>query len=116
MSNAEPAFSVIVPAFNAARTVERCLRSILDQSFSDFELIVVDDASSDDTVAIISKFRDPRLKLLRTERNAGPGSSRNRALASAKGRHIIFVDADDWIEPGFFAEAHAVVGGPNSPD
>jgi glycosyltransferase involved in cell wall biosynthesis len=116
MSSARPAFSIIVPAFNAAATVERCLRSVLDQTFPDFELIVIDDASRDDTVALVSRFSDPRLKLLRSERNGGAAESRNRGLDIARGRLVVFVDADDWIEPTFLAEAHAVMGSATPPD
>ena len=111
MSTDRPAFSIVVPAFNAARTIERCLQSVFDQAFEDFELIVVDDASHDGTVAIVSRFADPRLKLMRNARNVGPAEARNRGLESAEAPFIIFVDADDWIEPSFLAEADAAMRG-----
>jgi hypothetical protein len=106
-----PAFSIIVPAFNAAGTIERCLQSVFAQTFANFELVLVDDASRDDTAAIVSRSTDPRLKLIRNSRNVGPAEARNRALASAEGSFILFVDADDWIEPSFLAEADAAMSG-----
>jgi hypothetical protein len=106
-----PVFSIIVPAFNAAGTIERCLKSVFDQTSDNFELIVVDDASRDDTLAVVSGFTDARLRLIRNSQNVGPAGSRNRALAGAEGLFIVFVDADDWIERSFLAEADAAMRG-----
>jgi glycosyltransferase involved in cell wall biosynthesis len=89
--------SVIIPLFNKAPYIERALESVASQTFRDFELIVVDDGSTDDSTARVEKFSDPRLRLIRQE-NAGPGSARNRGLREAKGEFVAFLDADDeWL-------------------
>jgi hypothetical protein len=113
---AGPRFTVIVPAYNAAGTIERCLRSILDQTFGDFELIVVDDASTDSTAAIVASLSDSRVRLIRGERNAGPSVCRNRALRSARGISVLFADADDWLEPEFLAAGVAAADRGGNPD
>ena len=111
MTSDRPLFSIIVPAFNAAGTIERCLKSVFDQTFENFELIVVDDASGDETPTIVARFTDARLRLVRNSGNVGPAEARNRALQSAEGSFILFVDADDWIEPSLLAEADAAMRG-----
>jgi glycosyltransferase involved in cell wall biosynthesis len=93
-----PHVSVILPVYNRASSVERCVRSVLSQSFADFELIAVDDASTDQSVRAIESIRDPRLRLMRHERNAGPSAARNTAIRSAKGRFLALIDSDDeWL-------------------
>jgi glycosyltransferase involved in cell wall biosynthesis len=94
-------FSIIVPMFNAERTIERCLRSILDQSGPSFEIIAVDDASADGTVERVRAIADPRLSLVQMPENAGPSACRNAGLAAAAGEFIVFVDADDWLDPDY---------------
>lgn len=99
-----PEFSVIIPVYNRQGTVARSVNSVLSQSFSDFELLVVDDASSDDSVDIVSKIKDDRIKLLALKTNRGPGGARNEALKVARGRLIAFLDSDDAYEPDFLQE------------
>ena len=96
--------SVIIPLFNKAPYIERALESVASQTFRDFELIVVDDGSTDDGPARVEKFSDPRLRLIRQE-NAGPGSARNRGLREAKGEFVAFLDADDEWLPNFLLES-----------
>lgn len=95
-----PTVSVIVPAYNAAHTVDRALRSVLAQSYRDLELIVVDDGSRDDTAARVAAMADPRVRLLRLERNGGESRAMNAGIAAARGRYIAFQDADDEWLPG----------------
>ncbi len=93
--------SVIMPAYNAEKTVEQSVRSVLAQTEKDFELIVVDDGSEDRTYEILSglKSEDDRIYLLRNDPNVGVSVSRNRAIAAAKGEWIAFCDSDDlWRE------------------
>lgn len=98
--------SVIVPVYNGAPTIEACLASIAAQTCRDYELIVVDDGSTDRTPALLQAFREghPRmaLRILRQE-NRGLPQSRRAGLAAARGTHVMFVDADDWIEPDYAA-------------
>jgi glycosyltransferase involved in cell wall biosynthesis len=87
--------------FNAEGTIERCLRSILDQSGPSFEIIAVDDASTDATVERVRAIADPRLSLVELPENAGPSACRNAGLGAAAGELIVFVDADDWLDPHY---------------
>ena len=91
--------SIIIPVFNMAICLAECLESVLHQSFKSFEVICIDDASTDDSKKILKDFeiRDPRLRVLNNRRNLGPGLSRNRGIDAAKGRFLQFVDADDLL-------------------
>lgn len=99
-----PTLSVIVPSFNASGFIERCLRSILDQTDTVLEVLVVDDGSNDDTVERIADTAksDERVTVL-TGPNQGPANARNRGVESARGRYITFVDADDEVLPGAYS-------------
>lgn len=96
--------SVVVPACNAAATLAATLRSVLAQSHTDLQVIVVDDGSTDDTAARVAAFAaDPRLTLIR-QANAGVSAARNRGLAAAACDAVLFLDADDWLSvPGAIA-------------
>lgn len=91
------AVSVIVPVFNGEATIERCIKSISEQSLKNIEIIVVDDGSTDNTQSVIRGIRDERIQIIAQE-NAGQGFARNAGLRAARGRYIAFVDADDTIE------------------
>lgn len=95
----KPLISVIVPVYNAQSTIERCVDSILNQTFQDFELIVVDDGSTDDTGYILEHYMtmDARLAVI-TQKNAGVSVARNAGISQATGKWITFVDADDYLE------------------
>ena len=96
-----PLVTVIMPAWNAAHTVEHAAGSILAQTWRPVELIIVDDASTDDTWAALCRIRDgdPRVRILRNRRNVGPYVSKNIALMSARGEFVTGHDADDWAHP-----------------
>ena len=94
-----PVVSVIMPAFNAERFIDRAIESALNQSLTDLEVVVVDDASTDGTVGVVRAFDDPRIRLYESTTNGGPSVARNRALAEASGEHIAVLDADDWFRP-----------------
>lgn len=100
MSASAPAVSVILPTYNRARLLPRAIASVLGQSFGDFELLVVDDGSTDDTEAVVRDFGDPRVKFLPAERNLGDAGARNRAAAIARGSWLAFQDSDDEWLPG----------------
>lgn len=96
LANQRPTFSVIVPVFNAAATIRETIASIREQDEEDFELILVDDGSTDNSLAImlLEAGRDPRIKLV-SQANAGVSAARNNGAAMARGRLLAFCDADD---------------------
>lgn len=100
-SVANPAISVITAMYNTEKYVKRCLETLLVQTFQDFEVIVVDDCSTDNSVAVVNEMApnfNGKLKLIRLKKNSGyPGFPRNTAMASAKGKYIIFLDSDDFL-------------------
>ena len=100
MSATIPAVSVVLPTYNRARLLPRAIASVLGQSFGDFELLVVDDGSSDGTESVVRGFADPRLRFLPAERNLGDAGARNRAAAQARGVWLAFQDSDDEWLPG----------------
>ena len=93
-----PTVSVVVPAYNRAGSIVAAIESVLRQSYADFELLVVDDASSDGTLDAAGTVRDPRIRLLANPRNLGAAGARNTGLAAARGTWIAFQDSDDeWL-------------------
>jgi len=94
--------SVIVPVFNKAAYITRALDSIANQTFKDFEVIVVDDGSTDDSRARASAHPDSRIRVL-SQANAGPGAARNRGIADARGELLAFLDADDEWLPAYLS-------------
>lgn len=91
--------SVIVPVYNKAPYVERCVRSILDQSLRDFELILVDDGSTDESLEVARGITDPRITVIQ-QKNSGPGAARNTGIRAARSEVCAFLDADDeWLPP-----------------
>ncbi len=98
-----PKISVVVPMYNSEKVLSVCVTSILQQTFTDFELILVDDFSTDKTLAVAKNFDDARIKILRTEKNLGyPGAVRNIGLDAAAGDYVFFMDHDDIILPNAF--------------
>lgn len=96
--------SVIMPIYNVEQYLFVCLNSVLRQTYQDFEIICIDDASSDSSPDILNYFskKDSRIKVLANETNRGPGFSRNRGLDIAKGKYISFLDGDDFLSPNAF--------------
>jgi glycosyltransferase involved in cell wall biosynthesis len=99
-----PRVSVIMPAYNAGKYISEAIQSVLDQSFSDFEFLILDDGSTDNTVSEIEKFSDPRIKLIRNEKNLRLVATLNKGLSLAKGEYIMRMDADDISLPDRFIE------------
>jgi glycosyltransferase involved in cell wall biosynthesis len=97
--------SVIVCVKDAEKYISDCITSILDQTFKDFEIVIIEDGCSDDTAYIIEKFNDERIRHFRNPKNIGIAKSRNKGLKLSKGEYIFFTDADcvaskNWIEQG----------------
>lgn len=97
--------SIIVPVYQAGKYLEKCIKSILDQTFTDFELILVDDGSNDGSEKICDDYakKDARIKVIH-QKNQGVSSARNAGMNCAEGDYIAFVDADDWIETDMFEQ------------
>ncbi len=105
-----PRVSVILPFYNRAATLERCVRSVLAQSFADFEIVAVDDTSTDESARVIEAIGDARIRVLRHETNRGPAAARNTAMRSAMGSVFAFIDSDDEWLPGKLAAQIAALG------
>ena len=96
--------SVIIPCYNAGTYIETCLNALEHQTFRDFDVILVDDCSADNTADVIHAFADNsslQITLLRNEVNSGPAGSRNRAIAHSDAELLCFCDSDDWYEPDY---------------
>src|SRR5215217_3780270 len=93
-----PKVTVITPVYNGERYIEGAIASLLAQSFQDWELVIIDDGSSDSTPQILEKLADPRIRVFRQE-NAGEANARNVGLDQATGEYISFLDADDLYLP-----------------
>jgi len=99
MTDHTPMVSILMPTHNAAAFVAASVDSLLAQTFRDFELIIVDDGSTDTTLDILAGIEDPRLVVIASQENLGPVHARNRAFAAARGRYIAALDADDLCHP-----------------
>lgn len=93
--------SVIIPTYNTEQYIKECINSILNQTYQNFEIIVINDGSTDNTLEVLNKIQDERIKVITIE-NSGQGVARNMALKEATGDYIAFIDSDDFIEPVTF--------------
>ena len=100
-----PKYSIIIPVYNASKFLKECIESILLQSYNDFEVLLIDDCSTDDSLSICRDYqnRDNRIKVFHQECNAGVSSARNRGLENAQGRFILFIDSDDFVADNYLS-------------
>jgi len=103
MQNQHHLVSIIVPAYNSAPFIEETVQSILSQTYKSWELIIINDGSTDQTVDIAKGFKDPRIQTF-TQKNAGVAAARNKGLFFANGEFVVFFDADDLMTPDFLQE------------
>ena len=90
--------SVIIPTYNRAKLIKRSIQSVLNQTYQDFEIIVVDDGSADDTKSVVESFNNPKIRYIRHDINKGQSAARNTGIKNAKGKYIAFQDSDDeWL-------------------
>ena len=110
----KPQYSVIIPLYNKADYVRKALESICNQTFQDFEAIIVNDGSTDNSLDVVKelfeqfKILDLRFKIINQE-NAGVAAVRNNGVAKSKGKYVCFLDADDWWEPTFLEEMDRLI-------
>lgn len=102
-----PKVSVIVPVYNVAKYLGRCLDSVLSQTFQDFEVICINDGSTDNSLEILHQYaqKDERVKII-NQKNSGAGLSRNTGINMAQGDYLSFIDADDWIDKHFLEKVY----------
>lgn len=91
--------SVVIPLYNKEASIAQSLKSVLSQEYDDFEVVIVDDGSTDGSVAVVEAMNDPRIRLIKQE-NGGPSKARNTGVKNAKSEWILFLDADDEMLPG----------------
>ena len=103
LSSRAPAISVVMPVYNGVDMLPEALDSLAAQSFGDFEVVVVDDCSTDATRAMVAQWPDPRVRLVTMDANGGPVLARNRGMAEARGRFVAALDHDDVCRPDRFA-------------
>lgn len=101
--------SIVVPAYNAAGVIGKCIDSVLLQTYSDFELLIIDDGSTDETAEIVAAkaAQDARIHLIRQE-NAGVSSARNTGIAAASGELLCFIDSDDTVSANYLETLHTL--------
>lgn len=110
MTNSDsPRVSVIITTYNRADLLPRAVNSVLAQTFTDYEIIIVDDCSQDDTREVTRGFSDPRIRLIRHETNQGAAAARNTGIANARGEYIAFLDDDDECTPNRLADQASVL-------
>lgn len=114
MKKPDPDVSFVIAAYKAADTITRAIDSALAQEEVEVEVIVVDDASPDDTAAVVEAIADPRIRLIRLPTNRGPGGARNAGLEAARGDWVAILDADDTVRPGRLARMIARAGNENA--
>ena len=96
--------SIVTTVYNIEKYIERCMESLLAQTYKDIEIIVVDDCGKDSSMEIVSRYNDDRIKIVRHSENMGAGWARRHGIEAATGEYVITIDGDDWISPTFIED------------
>ena len=115
IGNKNPFFSIVVPTYNRAGFISKALDSVLIQTFNDFELIIIDDGSTDNTKEVIEKYNDSRIKYF-FQNNKERSAARNEGIRISKGKYITFLDSDDYYLPQRLENIHNEIISKNSPE
>lgn len=99
MENQQELVSVITPAYNAEKFIGDAIESVLAQTYAHWEMIIVDDCSTDETAKVVEQYSDKRIRFIQLKTNSGPAIARNTSIQNAKGRYIAFLDSDDMWQP-----------------
>lgn len=97
--NNAPLVSIVLPTFNRAKMLERAIESVVKQSYLNWELIIVDNSSSDNTDEVVANFKNNKIRLLKIQNNGSIGKSRNYGIQNSRGEWVAFIDSDDWWLP-----------------
>ena len=109
--------SVVVPVYNVEKYLEKCLQSLIEQCYSDMEIVVVDDKSTDRSLCIAKKYEKyNNVKVISKEKNTGLSDSRNVGIRESRGQYIMFLDSDDYVEDGCIFKIQEIVKKENEPD
>ena len=97
MSKKEDLVSIITPSYNSSKFIEETVRSVQNQTYSNWELLITDDCSTDNTFSILEKLaaKDERIKIFKLAKNSGPAVARNNSIENAKGKYLVFLDSDN---------------------
>lgn len=114
--SSQPTVSVCIPAYNSEKYIGKTIQSALSQTYQNFELVIVDDCSTDRTLNTIKEYKDPRIRLIENERNLGPEKNWNKALAEAKGKYIKLLHHDDWLYPSCLERQAVILKNPAHKD
>ena len=107
-AQSRPYFSIVIPVYNREKEIVRAVNSCLIQSFGDIEIVIVDDASKDQTVAVVKSLCDPRIVLVCHEMNRNVCPARNTGVAHSRGEWVLFLDSDDEFLPGALEKLRGV--------
>ena len=91
-------FSIIVPVYNVENYVDKCIKSILNQTYKNYEVIIINDGSTDNSLNIINKYKNNKKIKIITQKNKGLSNARNNGMKMATGDYLLFIDSDDYIE------------------
>jgi glycosyltransferase involved in cell wall biosynthesis len=111
----KPTVSIIIPTYNRGHLIGRAIQSVLNQTYSDFELIVVDDRSTDNTEKVVKSIKDKRIRYIQHEKNKGGAAARNTGIKAARGKYIAFQDSDDeWLSEKLEKQMKVFEGAPSN--
>ena len=109
--------SIIIPIYNVEKYLQKCIESVLSQDINDYELLLIDDSSTDNSLNIAKDYENRvNVKIIEKNKNSGLSDTRNIGLKEANGKYILFLDSDDYIEEGSISIIYNIVQDQNEPD